>query len=241
MRLRSALVGLSVLSLLLGATACEEKPKESPSTQSAAYTQVAPTASRQALATQEKIVQVEAQKSIELQKINAQTRLKELELQQARELALLKEKERLLRIEHEQAKERYLIFAAIAFMILVGLALLWYFDRRRQDKLIAYKDNLQKYFLFKENETRMKIADKIIDTVSKQEISAEEKAKLIDVLQSPVAEGKPRLPEEIRIEEKPTQKETKLDDSQEEETVIEVEEELEAPDEKPQKPWYRFW
>jgi hypothetical protein len=243
-------VGVLLLFVLLAGalTGCEEK--RIPETREAApsYTRVAPMASKQALATQEKIVKVEAQKRIELEKINAQTRLKQLELEKEKELALLRERERLLRIEHEQAKERYLIWAGIALMILIGLALLWYFDRRRQDKLIAYRDNLQKYFLFKENETRMKIAEKIIDTVAKQEISAEEKAKLIEVLHAPIAEGKPQLPVEAQREsvspdgEKFSRKPE--EDEVSGETVIDIEEEEENPEDdgkKKRRPWYKFW
>jgi len=237
-------VGLFLGALLL--TGCDEK-KSPPRNTQPSYTQVAPTASKQALATQEKIVKVEAQKQVEIQKINAQTRLKQMELEKEKELALLREQERLLRLEHEQAKERYIIWAGIAAMILIGLALLWYFDRRRQDKLIAYKDNLHKYFLFKENETRMKIAEKIIDTVARQEISAEEKAKLIEVLHSPIAEGKPRLSREPEIKAQSGEKRPELpeeigEESQSEETVIDIEEEPEKDvGEAKKKPWYRFW
>lgn len=241
-------LALLILGLLSG---CEEKKAPSAGEKTPAYTQVAPMASKQALATQEKIVKVEAQKQVEIQKINAETRLKQLELEKEKELALLREKERLMRLEHEQAKERYLIWAGIAAMILAGLALLWYFDRRRQDKLIAYKDNLHKYFLFKENETRMKIAEKIVDAVAQQGIGADERAKLIEVLHSPVAEGKPRLPDAPEVHGEPHREDEALPegiDTRVEETVIEVEEEPQRPSEpenkeakKSKHPWYRFW
>ncbi|WP_457606957.1 hypothetical protein [Nitratifractor sp.] len=245
-------VALLILSLLVlsGLSGCEKKEKESPPPARQERTiRLDPGVSEKALATREKIAEMEVRKSIELQKIDAQTRLKQLELEKERELALLREKERLLRLEHEQAKERYIIWAGIAAMILIGLALLWYFDRRRQDKLIAYRDNLHKYFLFKENETRMKIAEKIIDTVAKQEISAEEKSKLIEVLHSPIAEGRPALPPEVAVKgEEPAVDRKQLPEKESEEpeeernTVIDVEEEPELPEEpEKKKPWYRFW
>ncbi|WP_456394499.1 hypothetical protein [Nitratifractor sp.] len=242
MKALRALLPIGLLWALL-LTGCDEKSSSQKPSETAPYTHVAPMASRQALATQEKIVKVEAQKQLEIEKINAQTRLKELELERQKELALLRERERLMRLEHEQAKETWLIVGAIALILLIGLALLWYFDRRRQDKLIAYRDNLQKYFLFKENETRFKIAEKIIDTVSKQEISAEEKAKLIEVLHSPVAEGKPRLPESVGSES-PASEKREPDASEpqsEEEEVIDVEEAGESNSLEGKKPWYRFW
>jgi len=230
----TALVALGIFLALAG---CESKSTPS---QEPGYTRVSPTASKEALATQEAIAKVEAQKRIALEQINAQVQMKRMEMERQQSLEMLREKERLMRLEHEQAKERYMIWAAIALMILAGLTLLWYFDRKRQDKLIAYRDNLHKYFLFKENETRMKIAEKIIDTVGRQEISPEEKAKLIEVLHA--EPGKQRLlgslPPEAEAPEGAAKEPRESEEP--EETVIDIEEEPPAPEPK-RRPWYRFW
>jgi len=139
------------------------------------------------LKTQKELAQIEAQKSIELEKISGETRLKQLELEKEKEVALLREKERLLKIEHQQAMQRYMLIGAILLFFLMGAILLWYLDRRRKDKLRAYEDNLKKYFHQKDNEARIKIAEKILDTVSLQGLNVEQKTKLIEALHAPIA------------------------------------------------------
>ncbi len=134
------------------------------------------------LKTQKELALIEANKSVELEKISSAAKLKQLELQKRAELELMREKERLLKIEHEQALERYTLLGAILLLLLAGGALLWYFDRRRKDKLRAYEDNLKKYFHQKENESRVKIAEKILDTVASKDLSSEQRAKLIEAL-----------------------------------------------------------
>ena len=148
------------------------------------------------LKTQKELAQIEAQKRIELEKISGETRLKQLELEREKELALLRQKEKLLKIEHEQAIQRYILIGAILLILLIGVALLWYFDKRRKDKLRAYEDNLKKYFHQKENEARVKIAEKILDTVSSQDLDMEQKAKLIEALHGPISTSEPKESEE---------------------------------------------
>ncbi|HIP13938.1 MAG TPA: hypothetical protein EYG74_00435 [Sulfurimonas autotrophica] len=161
------------------------------------------------LKTQKELAQIEAQKRIELEKISGETRLKQLELEREKELALLHEKEKMLKIEHEQAMQRYMLIGAIILILLTGAALLWYFDKRRKDKLRAYEDNLKKYFHQKENEARVKIAEKILDTVASQDLNIEQKTKLIEALHGPMAsneakesEDKQQLQERYNIEDK---------------------------------------
>ncbi|WP_457593835.1 hypothetical protein [Hydrogenimonas sp.] len=134
------------------------------------------------LKTQKALAQIEAKKSVEIEKISSEARLRELELQKQKELELMREKERLLKIEHEQAIERYTLVAAVLLTLLAGAALLWYFDKRRKDKLRAYEDNLKKYFHQKENEARVKIAEKILDTVASKNLDSRQRAQLIEAL-----------------------------------------------------------
>ena len=147
------------------------------------------------LKTKKELAQIEAQKEIALQKIGRESELKALALRQKRELALLREKERLLAVEHRQVMQRYLLIGALLLLLLAGGVLLWYFDRRRRDKLRAYEDNLKKYFHQKENEARLKIAEKILDTVASQDLGIEQKSRLIEALHGPMTK-KPPSPEE---------------------------------------------
>ncbi|WP_457597430.1 hypothetical protein [Hydrogenimonas sp.] len=175
------------------------------------------------LETQKALALIEANKSVELSRIEAQRRLKELELQREKELALLREKERLAALEHRQAMERYMLLGGMLLLILLGAALLWYFDRRRKDKLRAYEDNLKKYFHQKENEARLKIAEKILDTVAKEGLPVEQKAKLIEALHGPM-----KPPNETKEEEAPALPETPNETPDE---AIDIEPEEEKPDE----------
>ncbi|MCF6201607.1 MAG: hypothetical protein L3J42_05755 [Hydrogenimonas sp.] len=136
------------------------------------------------LKTQKELALIEANRSVELQKISSEARLKELELQKEKELALMRERERLLKIEHEQAMERYTLIGLFLLLILAGALLLWYLDRRRKDKLRAYEDNLKKYFHQKENEARVKIAEKILDTAARSNLTPEQRSRLIEALHS---------------------------------------------------------
>jgi len=191
------LIALFFGFLLAGCTAengknggFDEAPKEPPRTKYRTFV------SDEELANRKDLAQIEAQKAIELEKIGSSARLRELELQKERELAVMREKERMAALEHEQAMERYTLLGAILLLLLAGASLLWYFDRRRKDKLRAYEDNLKKYFHQKENEARLKIAEKILDTVASRDLSDAQRAKLIEALHGPVAGTRePKEPE----------------------------------------------
>ncbi len=144
------------------------------------------------LRTQKELAKIEAQKSVELQKLSSEARLKELELAKEKELALMREKEKMLKLEHEQAMERYAMIGGFLLLLMIGAALLWYFDRRRKDKLRAYEDNLKKYFHQKENEARVKIAEKILESAASKDLTPQQRTKLIEALQGPVAQSRKR-------------------------------------------------
>jgi len=64
-------------------------------------------------------------------------------------------------------------------IIICAFFIFYYFKKRREDKLLAYKDNLQKYFYQKENEARMKIAQKILDNVASGKLDKAQENQLI--------------------------------------------------------------
>jgi|GEM_PF-2333938 hypothetical protein len=176
------------------------------------------------LKTQKELAEIEAKKRIELEKITGETRLKQLELEKRKELELLREKERLLALEHEQAMQRYALIGGILLLLLLGAALLWYFDKRRKDKLRAYEDNLKKYFHQKENEARVKIAEKILDTVASQDLGIEQKTKLIEALHGSVGGAKPHTPEK--------ESQRLIEEKNDDETII-IEPQESSHDDKP--------
>jgi len=71
------------------------------------------------------------------------------------------------------------IFLALVVSV-VAFFLFYYLKKRREDELIRYNDNLKKYFYLKENESRVKIAEKILETIAQGELSKDNEQKLVN-------------------------------------------------------------
>lgn len=127
--------------------------------------------------------------------INQTKELEEIRLKNALEEKRLKAeqkyREEQLSMDSRLAEAKDRLYMKLALMAMGALLLLiialfvyYYFKKRREDKLIAYNDNLEKYFRTKENEARVKIAEKILDTISSGKLSDGHEAKLIEVFNS---------------------------------------------------------
>ena len=145
---------------------------------------------------------IDAQKEQELAKIKSQTTLAKLEKEQLLEKIRLQaeaEKEKLLLTQAKQkdafeAKlrdleradsmeiKRYLLLILFLVLVIASYFIYLYFKRKHDDQLRAYQDNLDKYFHQQENMTRMKIAEKIIDTVASGKLAKEQESELIKAL-----------------------------------------------------------
>lgn len=144
----------------------------------------------------QKLAKIEAQKELDIQKIQKELKLKELEIQKEK-MRLEMENQKLIAKEELKAKERLYIILIIAFLILlffIGVVL--YIYKKRKDKILAYHDNLEKYFRLKENETKIAIANKIIDTIASKKLSPDQEQRLLNVLKSSQIDKK-SLPKEI--------------------------------------------
>ncbi len=127
---------------------------------------------------------IEKEKLLELQKMQNDIKEKELSANSEKELELIKQKVALQESNNTLTFQLYL-FAFLALVLAVVVFFVFYFlKRKREDELRAYNDNLKKYFYFKENESRMKIAQKILDTIAEGGLSAENEKKLIDAFAS---------------------------------------------------------
>lgn len=130
---------------------------------------------------QKSLAEIEKEKIIELQKMQNDIKEKELSANSEKELELIKQKLALQESNNTLQLQMYLL-AFLALVITVIVFFIFYFLRkRREDELRAYNDNLKKYFNMKENESRFKIAQKILDTISEGDISSENQQKLINV------------------------------------------------------------
>ncbi len=136
-----------------------------------------------ALEAKKELANIDLQKQIELGKMDKDIRLKTLELENAQAMEKLKLQIQRDAAEREYAMKRnYLLLAAVLLVVIaIGIYFLW--KRHHENKLQAYNDNLQKYFYQKENESRMRLAEKIIDSVAEGKASSEQEAKLLNILQ----------------------------------------------------------
>jgi hypothetical protein len=145
---------------------------------------------------------IDAQKEQELAKIKSQTTLETLQKEQLlkkiklqaqaekEKLLLLQEKEKeayaakLRDLERADSMEikRYLLLILFFILVISSYFTYLYFKRRHDDKLRAYRDNLDKYFHQQENMTKMRIAEKIIDTVASGKLEKEQESELIKAL-----------------------------------------------------------
>jgi hypothetical protein len=133
---------------------------------------------------QQSLATIEKEKVLELQKMQNALKEKELNTNSEKELELIKQKVSLQESSNALNFQMYL-FLFLAFMLAVTAFFVFYFfKRKREDELRAYNDNLKKYFYMKENESRMKIAEKILDTIAEGDLSPENEKKLINAFAS---------------------------------------------------------
>ncbi len=133
------------------------------------------------IAMQEKLAQINQTK--ELEQIRLQNALEEKRLKAEQKN---REEQLILDAKLAEATDKLHLKLAIIGMsalllLIVAFFVYYYLKKRREDKLIAYNDNLDKYFRAKENETRVKIAEKILDTISSGKLSDGHEARLIEV------------------------------------------------------------
>ncbi len=121
------------------------------------------------------------EKERELEKIRMQSELEKqrIVLAQEKEQAIFDQKmQQRVQMDNMELK-RYMIIVLALFILLISFFLFYYFKKRREDKLRSYNDNLQKYFHHKENEARVKIAEKMLDTIGSGNLDKAQENQLI--------------------------------------------------------------
>jgi len=129
---------------------------------------------------QKSLALLEKDKALELQKMQNDIKEKELNTNSEKELELIKQKVLLQDSNNLLDFQKYLLLFLAILVIVIAAFVFYYMKKKRADELQAYNDNLKKYFYMKENESRMKIAEKILDTIAEGDLSAENEKKLIN-------------------------------------------------------------
>jgi len=133
-----------------------------------------------ALEIQKSLATIEKEKVLELQKLHNEIKAKELDTNSEKELELIKQKIALQESNNSLNFQMYLFAFLALILIVITFFTFYFFKRKREDELRAYNDNLKKYFYQRENEARLKIASKILDTVADGNMSKENEQKLIN-------------------------------------------------------------
>ena len=129
---------------------------------------------------QKSLATIEKEKSVQLQQMQNDIKEKELSANSEKELELIKQKVALQESNNLLDFQKYLLIFLAILLVVIAAFVFYYMKRKREDELRAYNDNLKKYFYMKENEARMKIAEKILDTIAENDLSTENEQKLIN-------------------------------------------------------------
>ena len=135
-----------------------------------------------------KIKKLEAQIQKDMAQINLKKELANIDKSKELEKVRLKstldkesfEHKMKLKEQENEMKLNIYISLIIALLIIVLSSFIYYFFKiRHENELHQYKDNLEKYFHQQENETRLKVAEKLIDAVASGKLDKEQKRELL--------------------------------------------------------------
>jgi biopolymer transport protein ExbB/TolQ len=141
--------------------------------------------------TRQELAKIEAQKELEklkkeqmLEKIRLEADLQKqkVQLQMEKDKALLAQKMSQMQLQSDMEIKRYFVGILLVVLLIATYFIYLYFRIRHQNKLQAYQDNLEKYFHQQENMTKMRIAEKIIDTVASGKLDKAQERELIKAL-----------------------------------------------------------
>jgi len=124
---------------------------------------------------------IEKDKALETKRLDVELRAKELEIKKAEAEAKLKHEQMINEQNNRLRLEKYGFAILALIVIIIAFFIFYYFKKRREDKLRAYNDNLEKYFRQKEDLARIKIAEKLLDTIATGKFSKEQENRLIAV------------------------------------------------------------
>jgi len=129
----------------------------------------------------------------ELKKITLQAKINQesSRLNKEKELELFEQNLKLQEQQNELSKSRYLMFLAALVIIIISFFIFYYFKKRHENKLKSYEDNLKKYLQQKENDSRNRIAEKLIDTIASGKLDKSQEATLLTALSGQVHHSEP--------------------------------------------------
>ena len=141
------------------------------------------------LESKKELATIEKEKELAKIQLQAELQKQKIQAQKEKEEAIFSQKmQQRDQIDNMELK-RYLMLIFALFVMLASYFLFYYFKKRREDKLRAYNDNLEKYFHHKENEARVKIAEKMLDAISSGTLDKSQENQLIGAFSGQATEN----------------------------------------------------
>ncbi|GEM_PF-4186809 len=125
----------------------------------------------------QELAHIDSTKEVELKKLEQR-----VELEQLQSDLLLKQQS--INEEYLYKKERNLILLSAFLILILALGVYMLIKHRRENRQKAYDNNLKKYFHQQEIQSRMRLAEKIIDKIQDSTHPTEQDKKLIEILHS---------------------------------------------------------
>ena len=131
------------------------------------------------LESKKELALIEKEKELEKIRTQAEIQKQKIIFEQEKEKALFEQKMQQKEQSNNMELKRYMMLILALLLIISSFFVYYYFKKRREDKLRAYNDNLQKYFNQKENDARVKIAEKMLDAISSGNLDKSQENQLI--------------------------------------------------------------
>jgi len=128
----------------------------------------------------------------ELATIKKETELEKIRLQSQLQKDNIEQTLQLKQQEHEMQMQTYKMLLIALLIIIIAFFIFYYFKKRHENQLKAYEDNLKKYLQQKENDSKNKLAEKLIDTIASGRLDKEQEATLLTALSGQVQQSTPK-------------------------------------------------
>ncbi len=159
------------------------------------------------LESKKELALIEKEKELEKIRLSSELEKQRITLEQDSQRAIFEQTLQHTDQINNMELKRYLVLILGILTLVSSFFIFYYFKKRREDKLRAYNDNLEKYFHQKENDARVKIAEKMLDTIGAGTLDKNQENQLISAFagQSQQRESKQLEAQDVEIIEEKEQ------------------------------------
>jgi len=131
--------------------------------------------------TEKEIARINKERDIEVQKLISRT--DETKAGLNKEVAIEEVKTKKAAIENEREYSSYLLLIVGAALVLLFFFLFYYTGKNRKERLKKHEDELLFKLRLQEQEMKMKMAEKMLDSITSGKLSPEQENRLIETLE----------------------------------------------------------